>query len=73
MSITTWTRLEPDIQTNQPALDLDQGAAARLADPLWVLGRQWRGRRLPGFRAHQCRQLPDRQPADRFAPCVVFR
>jgi hypothetical protein len=48
MSITTWTRLEPDIQTNQPALDLDQGAAARLADPLWVLGRQWQMGELTG-------------------------
>src|SRR5437660_8466982 len=47
MSITTWTRLEPDTQTNQ-ALDLDEGVAARLADPLWLLGRQWQMGELSG-------------------------
>src|SRR5262245_35726842 len=36
-SITTWTRLEP--QTG-PA-DLADGYAARVYDPLWMLGRQW--------------------------------
>ena len=41
MSITTWSRLEPDTQTGRPALDLDEGVSARLADPLWLLGRQW--------------------------------
>jgi len=48
MSITTWTRLEPDTQTGRPALDLDEGVAARLADPLWLLGRQWQMGELGG-------------------------
>ena len=48
MSITTWSRLEPDTQTGQPALDLDEGVAARLADPLWLLGRQWQMGELTG-------------------------
>ena len=48
MSITTWSRLEPDTQTGQPALDLDEGVAARLADPLWLLGRQWQMGELSG-------------------------
>ena len=41
MSVITWTRIEPDTQTGDPQRDLDQGIAARLADPLWLLGRQW--------------------------------
>ena len=48
MSITTWTRLEPDTQTNIPAQDLAEGLAARLADPLWLLGRQWQMGELSG-------------------------
>ncbi len=48
MSITTWTRLEPDTQTGRPALDLEEGVAARLADPLWLLGRQWQMGELAG-------------------------
>ncbi|MFZ4573788.1 MAG: hypothetical protein ACOYN0_05280 [Phycisphaerales bacterium] len=48
MSITTWTRLEPDTQTGIPALDLGEGVAARLADPLWMLGRQWQMGELSG-------------------------
>ncbi len=48
MSITTWSRLEPDTQTGQPALDLEEGVAARLADPLWLLGRQWQMGELTG-------------------------
>ena len=47
-SITTWTRLEPDTQTNLPAQDLGEGVAARLADPLWLLGRQWQMGELTG-------------------------
>lgn len=41
MSITTWTRIEPDILTGDPEKDLALGLAAELADPLWMLGRQW--------------------------------
>jgi hypothetical protein len=48
MSITTWTRLEPDTQTGHPSLDLNEGVAARLADPLWLLGRQWQMGELSG-------------------------
>src|SRR5215471_2873502 len=40
-SITTWTRIEPDIQRGEPSLDLSDGLAAKLADPCWMLGRQW--------------------------------
>ena len=41
MSVTTWTRIEPDILTGDPEKDLILGIAAELADPLWLLGRQW--------------------------------
>jgi len=41
MSVTTWTRIEPDIMTGDPQKDLTLGIAAELADPLWLLGRQW--------------------------------
>lgn len=41
MSITNWTRIEPDTQTNILDVDLHEGVAAKLADPLWMLGRQW--------------------------------
>ena len=36
-SITSWTRLEPRTER----LDLADGLAARLHDPLWQLARQW--------------------------------
>jgi hypothetical protein len=36
-SITTWSRLEPV----GPRSDGTPGAAARIWDPLWLLGRQW--------------------------------
>jgi hypothetical protein len=36
MSVTQWTRLEPRTETS-----IDDGLAARLHDPLWLLGRQW--------------------------------
>jgi hypothetical protein len=48
MSITTWTRIEPDILTGDPQVDLAEGIAARLADPLWLIGRQWQMRELQG-------------------------
>ncbi len=48
MSITNWTRIEPDTQTNVLEVDLDEGVAARLADPLWMLGRQWQMGELTG-------------------------
>lgn len=41
MSVTTWTRIEPDILTGDPQKDLALGIAAEIADPLWFLGRQW--------------------------------
>ena len=48
MPITTCTRLEPDTQTGQATLDLGVGVAAKLADPLWLLGRQWQMGELSG-------------------------
>ncbi len=48
MSITTWTRLEPDIMTGNPETDLTAGVAATLADPLWLIGRQWQMGELSG-------------------------
>jgi hypothetical protein len=48
MSITTWTRLEPDTQTGYAAVDIGAGVAARLADPLWLLRRQWQMGELTG-------------------------
>lgn len=41
MSVTTWTRIEPDIFTGDPQKDLALGIAGEIADPLWLLGRQW--------------------------------
>lgn len=35
--ITTWTRLEPETRNRH----LTDGVAASVADPLWLLGRQW--------------------------------
>jgi hypothetical protein len=47
-SITTWTRLEPEIRPSDQGYDtairdrlLSVGAQARVHDPLWLLGRQW--------------------------------
>jgi hypothetical protein len=37
-SITTWSRLEPMSLTRG---DLTPGLQAQMADPLWLLGRQW--------------------------------
>jgi hypothetical protein len=48
MSITSWTRLEPDTQTGLAAVDIGAGVAARLADPLWLLGRQGQMREFTG-------------------------
>lgn len=48
MSVTTWTRIEPDIQLDQPSVDMAEGLAAKLADPLWMLGRQWQMGELTG-------------------------
>lgn len=36
MTTTTWSRIEPSAQTT----DLEEGLAARIADPLWLLARQ---------------------------------
>lgn len=48
MSVTTWTRLEPDTMIGNLEVDLRSGVAARLADPLWLVGRQWQLRELSG-------------------------
>ncbi|PXA67077.1 hypothetical protein [Cryobacterium arcticum] len=42
--ITTWHRLEAD----PTALDMAPGLDARLADPLWLIGRQWQLGELRG-------------------------
>lgn len=42
-SVTTWRRLEP--RTRDDTLP---GLAARIADPLWLLGRQWQTGELAG-------------------------
>src|SRR5215468_9053703 len=36
-SITTWARIEPQ----PPVADIATGYAALVADPLWMLARQW--------------------------------
>jgi hypothetical protein len=41
MSVTSWSRIEPDTSHGDLAPDLEGGVAARLADPLWLLARQW--------------------------------
>ncbi len=43
-AITNWNRLEPLCRTN----DLNRGVEARLADPLWLLARQWQFGELSG-------------------------
>jgi hypothetical protein len=43
-AITTWHRLEPVARTD----DLNVGLRAELADPLWMLGRQWQFGELTG-------------------------
>ena len=40
MPITTWSRLEPDIETADPLAGVELGLTARTADPLWLLARQ---------------------------------
>ncbi|MBL8623983.1 MAG: hypothetical protein JNK64_21930 [Myxococcales bacterium] len=40
MPITTWGRLEPDIESLDVADGLAEGLVNRIADPLWLLGRQ---------------------------------
>jgi hypothetical protein len=47
-SFTTWTRIEPDTQKHEPTLDMSEGLAAKLADPYWMLGRQWQMGELTG-------------------------
>jgi hypothetical protein len=42
--ITSWTRIEPVPRTD----DLAPGLRAALADPLWLLGRQWQFGELSG-------------------------
>jgi hypothetical protein len=41
VAITTWNRLEPDVVHDDPLRGVDDSLAARLADPLWMLARQW--------------------------------
>ena len=47
-SLTTWTRIEPDTERHEPSLDVSEGLAAKLADPYWMLGRQWQMGELTG-------------------------
>lgn len=46
-SITTWVRLEPRARDR----DLRAGSEARIADPLWLLARQWQLGELAGVDA----------------------
>ena len=43
-SHTTWSRLEP-LATND---DVTESLQARIADPLWMLARQWQFNELQG-------------------------
>ena len=71
-SITTWTRLEPFIRTE----DMQSALQARIYDPLWMLTRQWQTgefqgedtgspivARLRGESAQLTRYLPGPTPA----------
>lgn len=40
-SVTSWTRIEPHARTDDPELGLRLGLRAELADPLWLISRQW--------------------------------
>jgi hypothetical protein len=40
-SITTWSRIEPQTSGADATSGVDVGYAARVHDPLWLLGRQW--------------------------------
>lgn len=40
-SITSWTRIEPHARTEDLDVGLETGLRAEIADPLWLLGRQW--------------------------------
>ena len=40
MPITTWNRLEPDVEMADPLAGVERGLEARTADPLWLLARQ---------------------------------
>lgn len=48
MSITTWNRLEPDIVHDDPLRGVEDSLESRLADPLWLLARQWQMGELRG-------------------------
>jgi hypothetical protein len=47
-SITMWTRLEPHARTSDLQAGLALGLQAQIADPLWMLGRQWQMLELQG-------------------------
>lgn len=47
-SITMWTRLEPHARTSDLQVGLELGLQAQIADPLWMLGRQWQMLELQG-------------------------
>src|SRR3954470_9763486 len=53
MSITNWIRLDPSARD----ADLQSSLQARVADPLWMLARQW--------------QLGERQAEDAGSPVVA--
>jgi hypothetical protein len=40
-SVTSWTRLEPRARTEDLEAGLATGLRAEIADPLWMIGRQW--------------------------------
>lgn len=64
----TWSRLEP---MNLTSGDLTPGAQALLADPLWLLGRQWQFDELSGEDAGSpiiADIVGETAPLDRFVP-----
>jgi hypothetical protein len=48
MPITTWNRLECDVVHEDPLRGLEASLEAQLADPLWLLARQWQLGELRG-------------------------
>jgi hypothetical protein len=66
-SITTWTRLEPRARSAAMRASLE----AQLADPLWMLGRQWQMLEFAGHdggSAVQARLRAESSPVSRWLP-----
>jgi hypothetical protein len=64
-SVTTWLRLEP-----RPTTEQMTGLEARIADPLWLIGREWQIGGLTGQDAAWpvfAQIKPDRAPITRWA------